>query len=457
MIGFRLLICARKRALRRLKARGDGVLLRARDIYFSCGTGTLACAGSTEFIRVRHRQECLCHATLGWTPFAFSFSGCIFVANERFPKWESRIRLPPHRGVEVGQVELLQLSRRDFLGAALAGAACLGAAAPEIAPVVSVVKIKNDNIQAAVEQAMDLLGGIESVTKGKERIMLKPNLVSPLPQATTKREVIATLAKLMQAAHKEVSIGEGSAAAEGFNVKGTEVFRTRNRDILSRMQSYVFDQLGYSELGKALRIPLVNLHSGEMARVRVPNGFVFDEVTIHRSLTEIDLLCSVPIMKTHTLAQVTLGMKNLVGVFPGTVYCSVRGCMHDFASKVEPSGTAAPVVDMVRANKLGLVVVNASTAMEGEGPSSGTPVNMGLIIAGTNPLATDMVSASLMGFEPEEIPTFMWANRAGMKPARLDEIEVRGEKPDQVRRKFVRPQIRSWPSIRDYWGVKQIY
>jgi len=356
----------------------------------------------------------------------------------------------PHRFTQS------ELSRRDFLGAAVAGLGCLAAAKPEKAPVVSIVKIKNNNVSAAVEQAVDLLGGIKSVTKGKGRIMLKPNLVAPVPGAVTNREVISALAKLMKSAHKEVSIGEGSAAAAGFNAQGTAVFRTRNADLLSRMQSHVFDKLGYTELGKELRIPLINLHCGEMAKVRVPGGFVFDEVTIHRSLTEIDLLCSVPIMKTHALAQVTLGMKNLVGVFPGTVYCSVRACMHDLASKVEPSGTAAPVVDMVRANKLGLVVVDASTAMEGQGPSDGRPVKMGLIIAGTNPLATDMVSASLMGFEPEEVPMFAWANKAGMKPARLDEIEVRGEKPDGVRRKFARPLIISWPSIRDYWGVKEI-
>lgn len=349
-----------------------------------------------------------------------------------------------------------ELTRRDFLGAAVAGVGCLSALKLEKAPVVSVVKIKDDNIQAAVEQAIDLLGGIESLTNNKGRIMLKPNLVSPVPGAVTNRQVISALAKLMKSAQKEVSIGEGSAAAGGFNAQGSTVFRTRNPDLLSRMQSHVFDQLGYTELGKELRIPLVNLHSGEMAKVKVPGGFVFDEVTIHHSLTEIDLLCSVPIMKTHALAQVTLGMKNLVGAFPGTVYCSVRACMHDLASKVEPSGAAAPVVDMVRANKLGLVVVDASTAMEGQGPSLGTPVKMGLIIAGTNPLATDMVSASLMGFEPEEVPTFAWANKAGMEPARLDEIEVRGEKLESVRRKFARPRVTSWPSIRDYWGVKEI-
>jgi uncharacterized protein (DUF362 family) len=349
-----------------------------------------------------------------------------------------------------------ELTRRNFLYSALAGPALLALPKSNKPPVVSVVRIKNDNIHAAVEQAIDLLGGIKTITRGKERIMLKPNLVFPSPSATTNRNVISALAKLMKSTHKDVSIGEGSAAAGGFNADGATVFRTRNSDLLGRLQSYVFDQLGYTELGKELRIPLVNLHSGEMARVKVPGGFVFNEVTIHRSLTEIDLLCSVPIMKTHALAQVTLGMKNLVGVFPGTAYCSVRACMHDLASKIEPSGAAACVVDMVRANKLGLVVIDASTAMEGQGPSLGKPVKMNLIIAGTNPLATDMVGASLMGFGPEEVPTFAWANKAGLKPASLEEIEVRGEKVESVRQKFARAQVFPWASIRNFWGVKEI-
>jgi uncharacterized protein (DUF362 family) len=348
------------------------------------------------------------------------------------------------------------LSRRKFLSAALAAPVAFGFPSSESKPVVAVARITNDNIQAAVERAIDLLGGIRSVTRGRERVMLKPNLLSPTPGATTNREVVSVLAKLMKSAHKEVSIGEGSAAAGGFNADGRVVYRTRNSELLNRMQTYVFDQLGYSELGKTLRIPLVNLHTGDMAKVSVSGGFVFDEVTLHRSLTETDLLCSVPIMKTHVLAQVTLGMKNLVGVFPGTEYCSVRACMHDVASKVEPSGTAAAVVDMVRANKLGLVVVDASTAMEGSGPWDGKAVKMDLIIAGTNPLATDMVSASLMGFEPSEIPTFTWANKAGMEPARLDEIEVRGEELEAVSRRFARPQIVTWPRIRNFWGVKEI-
>ncbi len=327
-------------------------------------------------------------------------------------------------------------------------------------PIVSVVKIRNDDIGYALEKSIDLIGGIKTVTAHKEQIMLKPNLVSSAQRATTKPEVIKALAQLMKSAGKDVLIGEGSAAAPGFNVKMTEqgpvVCRTKKREILDNMQQHVFDKLGYTDLAKSMGIPLINLHSGEMSEVKVPNGFVFDKIRLHRSLTDVDLLCSVPMMKTHGLAQVTLGMKNLIGLYPGTEYYAVRGLMHDLASRVEESGTAVGIVDMVRANKLGLVVVDGSTAMEGQGPSFGPLVKMDLIIAGTNPLATDIVAASIMGFEPNEVPTFIWANKAGMKPTKLDEIEVRGEKPDTVRRQFARPQIYPWAAISGFWGAQEI-
>jgi uncharacterized protein (DUF362 family) len=344
------------------------------------------------------------------------------------------------------------LSRRDFL---LTGAAVV-AAGPHSRHVVSIVRIRNDRVAMAVEEAIDLLGGMKHVTKGKNSVMLKPNLVYSDPKATTKREVVRSLAQLMQRAGKEVSIGEGSAAAPKFNVVGFETFRTRKREILDPMQQYVFDELGYTDMAKALRVPLVNLHSGEMAEVAVPGAFVFPKVTIHRSLAETDLLCSVPMMKTHQLATVTLGMKNLIGVFPGTVYQSIRGHVHDLTSEVDPTGAAAAIVDIVRANKLGLVVVDGSMAMEGNGPSMGPLVKMDVIVAGTNPLATDMVAASLMGFEPREVPTFAWANKAGLEPASLDEIEIRGEPLARARRPFAKPQLYAWKIVREHWGQKEI-
>ena len=358
------------------------------------------------------------------------------------------------------------LSRRKFLrqSAGLAAGVAIASLTPtpwdllfaQEKPVVSIVKIKNDDISYAVEKAIDLLGGMETVTKGKDRIMLKPNLTGPDPRATTKPEVIKTLAQLMKKSGKEVSIGEGSAGAPGFNIKEGTIFRTKNKQILDNMQHFVFDTLGYSSLAKSMKIPLINLHSGEMAEVMVPKAYVFEKITLHRSLTDIDLLCSVPMMKTHGLAQVTLGMKNHIGLYPGSAYYAVRGLMHELAAEIEPSGTAAATVDMVRANKCGLVVIDGSMAMEGQGPSRGTIVKMDLIIAGMNPLATDIVGASVMGFEPEEIPTFIWARKAAMKPTRLEEIEVRGEPVANVMRNFTRARIVPWAAIRNTFGKKEI-
>jgi uncharacterized protein (DUF362 family) len=358
-------------------------------------------------------------------------------------------------------------SRRHFLETGLG--AVLGTAAAPLASragslaaadatrsVVSIARVENGRIGRAVEEAIDLLGGIETAAKGKGRVMLKPNLVADSRAMTTKPEVIDTLARLMKRAGRDVLIGEGSAAAGGFNVNGAETYRTRRREILDGLQQRVFDELGYTELARSLHVPLVNLHSGEMAEVPLGDGYVSQKLTVHRSLTEIDLLCSVPMMKTHTLATVTLAMKNLIGVYPGSVYYSVRSWLHDRAAEKGSPGVAYEVVDMVRANRTGLSVIDASSAMEGNGPATGTLVDMNLIVAGTSPLATDMVGAALMGIGPGEVPTFTCAHGAGMHPQGLDEIEVRGCRIADVKRKFVRPVVVPWSGISRFWGVKEL-
>ena len=363
-----------------------------------------------------------------------------------------------------------KISRREFIKSLTLGGVALGL--PNLTaraargntflpqkkgdkPVVSIVRIKNGNIDYAVRNAIDLLGGMKTITVGKERIMLKPNLADPDPRDVTKPEIIKALAKLMTESGNDVCIGEGSAASypnlRPANFGG--VCRTTDREMLNQIQQSVFDGLGYSELAKDLKVPLINLHTGAMARVDLPNGFVFKEISLHQALADTDLLCSVPMMKTHGLATVTLGMKNLIGTYPGQVYGTVRSAVHAEASKVESSGTASAIIDIVRANKLGLVVIDGSVAMQGQGPSAsqgGELVKMDLIIAGTNPLATDMVAANAMGFQPDEIPTFIWAWKAGMTPTSMEGIEIRGEKLADVGRPFKKPMVVPWALISQY-------
>jgi uncharacterized protein (DUF362 family) len=322
--------------------------------------------------------------------------------------------------------------------------------------VVSIVRVKDGNIAKAVEEAIDLLGGIGNVTKGIETVLLKPNLVAPDPRCTTKPEVIKAVARLMQKSGKKVMIGEGSAAAESFNVIGNDTYRTKKRDILDRMQKHVFDTLGYTELAESLNIPLINLHSGDIVEVPLKEGFAAKSLKIHKVLSDVDLVCSVPMMKTHVLATVTLAMKNLIGLYPGTEYYSVRSWLHDRAAERGSEGVAYEVIDMNRAVRTGLSVIDATSAMEGNGPSDGTLVNMGLIIAGTSPLATDMVGAIIMGFEMNEIPAIKLAHKAGMEPSLISGIEIRGLTIEQTRRNFVKPQISKWADVNMFWGIKEL-
>lgn len=355
--------------------------------------------------------------------------------------------------------------RRDFVKKGILAAGALGTL-PTLgsigqflmpgSPVVSVVKIRDDNVPYAVEKAIDLLGGMAEVARGKSKVMLKPNLVADDPRCTTKPVVVRTVAQLLLKEGKEVSIGEGSAAASGINADEKGVYFTRNPEKLEQLQQAVFDKLGYSTLAKALGVPLVNLHCGPMIEVEVPGAKAFGKLTMHRALQDTDLLCSIPMMKTHVLATVTLGMKNLIGLYPGSAYCTVRSCVHAQADDAGSPGIAYEILDMVRANKLGLTVIDGSVAMEGDGPSNGNLVKMDLIIAGTNPLATDMVAASIMGFSPDEVPTFNVAHQLGMLPLALEDIEVRGERTADVARAFQKPNIVPFRAIRDFWGAKEV-
>lgn len=363
----------------------------------------------------------------------------------------------------------MTITRREFLGRVqtLMAAATLAplvqfesALAGDDLPLVSIVRRQNGDTAQAVADAIDLLGGIETVTAGKTSIMLKPNLVSNASTDTTDRAVVRALAELLIDAGKTVSIGEGSAAAgPGFNVIDGEAYRTRDVDLLNRMQQFVFDELGFTDMADELDVPLVNLHTGEMVTLDQPDAFVFKSLALHHALTEIDLLVSVPRMKTHTLATVTLGLKNLIGLYAGSEYGTVRGYVHDLGAEYADVGIAIEILDMARAVPLGLTVIDGLRAMEGDGPTLGTGswlVDMDLIIAGPNPLATDMVAASVMGFEMDEVPLFEWAVRAGMSPARLEDIEVRGAAIADVQRAFKKPQVYPWKVATQSWGNKDL-
>jgi hypothetical protein len=133
-------------------------------------------------------------------------------------------------------------------------------------------------------------------------------------------------------------------------------------------------------------------------------------------------------MKTHFGTLVTFGIKNL----KGCLRPEDKAALH----KMELHAALVALNDLVRPT---LNVMDAITAFEGLGPGNATPVPLGLVLCSGNVVALDAAAAYLIGLEPSQVKLIAMAAKAGLGPARLDEIEVRGERLDDHRRRFELP------------------
>jgi len=166
----------------------------------------------------------------------------------------------------------------------------------------------------------------------------------------------------------------------------------------------------------------------EMVKVPIPKGKALKEVSLPKIVLDADVVISVPKMKTHDCANVTLSLKNMKGVLPDTYK---RKLHHVF-------GVFQGVADLCTLVKPAMAVVDGIIGMEGLGPADGEPVEMGLIIVGKDPVAVDAVTNAVMGFEPEEWGCIATAAKSGIGIADLNKIEVVGEPISTVQRRFKR-------------------
>jgi uncharacterized protein (DUF362 family) len=146
------------------------------------------------------------------------------------------------------------------------------------------------------------------------------------------------------------------------------------------------------------------------------------------TLKQVDWIVSVAKMKTHHWAGVTLSMKNLFGVMPGSYYGWPKNILHH-------AGIEGSIVDINAAVKPQLAIVDGIIGMEGDGPIMGTPKEAGVLVMGRNLPAVDATCARIMGINPRRIPYLeMAAGRLG--PIREANIRQLGESIAAVRTPF---------------------
>ena len=332
-----------------------------------------------------------------------------------------------------------RLSRRAFLGLALLAGAGVSAAALEKAtqPIGAahflhwVLRGQSQRLtrRPAIvalgecpSYGTDVLGCLSELWReasmpdvAGKRVLVKPNLIDAIEDrpVTTGPIVVGAVVDLLAGlGASQVVVGDGSA------------FR--------REAWPVIEACGLAaELAKR-GTPFVDLNYDEPRPVGVRDGFFpgLREMWLPRHVREADLIVSVPKLKTHHWAGVSLSLKNLFGVVPGTRYGWPKNTLH-------VNGIALSILGLHQILPPVLAVADGIVGMEGDGPLYGEPVEHGLLAVGNDPVAVDTTCTQLMGFTSDEIDHLWLARLAGVGQSRS--IEVRGAPFESLRRSYEPP------------------
>jgi uncharacterized protein (DUF362 family)/Pyruvate/2-oxoacid:ferredoxin oxidoreductase delta subunit len=235
-----------------------------------------------------------------------------------------------------------------------------------------------DGIEKAAHRIIEHIGGMDSVMRGAKTAILKPNFVAGRTAETGSTTSFA----LLKAVAEEVrACGAEPVLCE---TPGTEFDREATYTILG-VEHFCAEN--------GIRIVRVDPEGGEQDWVEVrPRGAKrLRHFRIPRLLSEARLI-NLPVLKTHVVSTMTLGMKNPMGLLPRPD----RRSMHTF-------GIDQSIVDMNRGIKPDLTIVDGSVGQDGEGPLYGEKADLHVLVAGRDSLAVDLVCCHIVGVKPGAI------------------------------------------------------
>jgi uncharacterized protein (DUF362 family) len=265
------------------------------------------------------------------------------------------------------------------------------------------------------------VGGIDSIIRKGETVLIKPNLAFQAPpesfSVVDPRVIEAFVAYLKENSKaKEIWVGDNPSL-------GQHVGRARPAFEASGMRAA-------AERGGADRV--IFFDEEKLVDVEIKGAKLYRHAKIFKPLLDADRVINLPKMKTHLAGTVTLGVKNWQGIIPNVHPSGEQQDVHrlDLGQKC---------ADLLRVRQADLTLVDAIIAMEGQGPHAGSPLEMNLFIAGTQTVAVDAVTAYVMGFETVEIPAIRIAATEGLGEREIHNIEVVGTPISEVRTFFKRP------------------
>ncbi len=285
--------------------------------------------------------------------------------------------------------------------------------------VVSIVRVHHGNVEGAVREAVSLTDSFETVGWEGAKVLVKPNVALPAKTGTglvTDERVVEAVTKLALERNPErVVIGEGSGVGYDFPVRVDSI--------------HCMEVAGIGAVARKLGVELIDLNRDERVKVRTRDAFVMERFAIAKTAAEADVIISLPVIKTHIRTGITCGLKNMKGVLPG-----------DEKKRTHKLGLEGGIVDLNRVTKPTFTIVDGIIGAQGAWGSQSDEVNrvpLDLIIAGSDVVAVDAVSATVAGFDVRGILHIQGAAEANLGVCDLRLIEVRGERIDSVQHPFI--------------------
>ena len=267
--------------------------------------------------------------------------------------------------------------------------------------------------EAKLREAVAALGGMERFVRPGERILLKANLLRAAPPESA----ICTHPAVAAAAAKLVAEAGGTAVitdSPGGALHKEAVLRG------------LYEKTGMAQAAAASGAELC--YDASTRTVSLPAGRVLKQAEVIAPVAEADGVFDLPKLKTHVLMSMTGAVKNLFGVLPGL---SKVGYHATHPSQEQFADVLLDLAEYVRPR---LSIMDGVLAMEGDGPgASGTPRHAGVLLVSDSPLALDAAAAALIGLPQASNPVLLAAQRRGLKPSRIEEVELLGEPLESLR------------------------
>ena len=275
-------------------------------------------------------------------------------------------------------------------------------------PKVSLVRCQTYEeytVERAVRSAIELIGGIQSIVKPGQKVLLKPNLVlgsAPETAVCTHPSILQAMVHLVTEAGAHPIIGDSPGGP-----------------FTAAWVRPMYRKAGWQAVAEQTAATL-NMDFTD-AYVSITDGIAIKGVELGSYITSADVVITLPKLKTHGLMYLTGATKILFGAVPGTLKLAYHAKFPDRYQFAEM------LIDLLGYIKPALSLMDAVEGMDGAGPTAGSPFPIGAILASRDSASLDVVAASLVNMDLQDIPPIQAAVRRGLTSGQIDDIEIVGE------------------------------